>query len=397
MDAVLSKGSPEEAGLTTAGLARVDQALADLVAAKELAGVVTLVARHGKVVHRSAIGVKDVESGEALAHDTIFRIYSMTKPVTAVAMMILHDQGLWSPDDPIVKHLPEFAEVKVLGGAAPDHAPTLRELMTHTAGLGYGFDPNDATDAAYIAAGVWQAENLAEMTRRLATAPLAYQPGSRWRYSMSMDVQGAIIEKLSGQSLPDFMRSKIFQPLGMVDTDFYVPTAKLPRLATLYRWSKSRGLVVSEPLQGRHADRIPKLAGGGGGLFSTAADYARFAQMLLNKGELGGVRVISPQAVALMTANHLSDAIIASDPSVGLQKIRPGFGYGFNGAAYYDPALAGSKVGRGSYQWDGAAGTWFWIDPENDLLYVGLIQRMSPDGGPHMHKITQDLIADALA
>jgi CubicO group peptidase (beta-lactamase class C family) len=268
--------------------------------------------------------------------------------------------------------------------------------MTHTAGFGYGFDPNDATDAAYIAAGVWQAENLAEMTRRLATAPLAYQPGSRWRYSMSMDVQGAIIEKLSGQSLPNFMRSKIFQPLDMVDTDFFVPADKLPRLATLYRWSKSKGLVVSEPLQGRHADRIPNLPNGGGGLFSTAADYARFAQMLLNKGELGGQRIISPEAVALMTANHLSDEIIASDPSVGLQKIRAGFGYGFNGAAYYDPKLAGSKVGRGTYQWDGAAGTWFWIDPENDLLYVGLIQRMSPDGGPHMHKITQDLIGDAL-
>jgi CubicO group peptidase (beta-lactamase class C family) len=397
MDAVLSKGSPEEVGLTSAGLARVDQALADLVARKELAGVVTLVARHGKVVHRSAMGVKDIDTGEAVAHDTIFRIYSMTKPVTAAAMMILWDQGLWSPDDPIAKHLPEFAQVKVLGGAAPDHPPTMRELMTHTAGLGYGFDPNDPTDAAYVAAGVWQADNLAEMMRRLATAPLAYQPGSRWRYSIAMDVQGAIIEKLSGQSLPDFMRAKIFQPLDMVDTDFFVPADKMSRLATLYRWSGSRGLVVSEPLQGRHPDRVPKLPSGGGGLFSTAADYARFAQMLLNKGELGGVRIISPEAVALMTANHLSDEIIASDPSVGLQKIRAGFGYGFNGAVFYDPAQAGSKVGRGSYQWDGAAGTWFWIDPENDLLYVGLIQRMSPEGGPHMHNITQDLIGDALA
>jgi CubicO group peptidase (beta-lactamase class C family) len=396
MDAVLSRGSPEDVGLSTAGLAKVDQALANLVAAKELAGVVTLVARHGKVVRRSAMGLKDLETGEPLAHDTIFRIYSMTKPVTAVAMMILHDRGLWSPDDPIAKHLPEFANVTVIGGAAPDHAPTMRELMTHTAGLGYGFDPNDPTDAAYIAAGVWQAETLAEMTARLATAPLAYQPGSRWRYSMSMDVQGAIIEKLSGQILPDFMRDTIFRPLDMVDTDFFVPAEKLSRLATLYRWSKTKGLTVSEPLQGRHPDRIPKLAGGGGGLFSTAADYARFAQMLLNKGELGGVRIVSPEAVTLMTANQLSDEIINGGFGVGLQQIRPGFGYGFNGAVHYDPAQAGSKVGRGSYQWDGAAGTWFWIDPENDLLYVGLIQRMSPDGGPHMHKITQDLIGEAL-
>ena len=396
MDAALSSGSPEDVGLSAAGLAKVDQALAELITARELAGVVTLVARRGKVVHRSVMGVKDLESGEPLDHDTIFRIYSMTKPVTAVAMMILHDQGLWSPDDPIARHLPEFADVKVIGGATPDHAPTMRELMTHTAGLGYGFDPNDATDAAYIAAGVWQAENLAEMSRRVASAPLAYQPGSRWRYSLSMDVQGAVIEKLSGQSLPDFMRDRIFRPLDMVDTDFFVPTEKLPRLATLYRWSKTRGLVVSEPLQGRHPDRIPKLAGGGGGLFSTASDYGRFAQMLLSKGELGGTRILSPEAVALITANHLSDEILGGGFGVGLQQIRPGFGHGFNGAVHYDPAQAGSKVGRGSYQWDGAAGTWFWIDPENELLYVGLIQRMSPDGGPHMHKITQDLIGEAL-
>jgi len=406
MSEVLSDAKPEEVGLTPAGLARVDHAIGEMIAAKELAGAVTLVARHGKIVHRSAQGLKDIASGEPLALDTIFRIYSMTKPVTAVAMMILHDQGLWSPDDPIAKHLPEFEGVRVFTGLGADgallteaagHPPTLRELLTHTAGFRYGFDPQDPLDAAYIASGVWTSTSLAEMMRRLATLPLGYQPGTKWLYSLSMDVQGAIIEKLSGQTLPDFMRERIFKPLGMVDTDFFVPAEKAPRLATLYHHSKSKGLsVMDRPLLGRDASKIPGLPSGGGGLFSTAADYARFAQMLLNKGSLGGVRILEPASVALMTANHLSDEILGGGHGVGLQQIRPGYGYGFNGAVFHDPPAAGSRVGRGTYQWDGAAGTWFWVDPEHHLLYVGLIQRMAEDGAPHLQAITQQLIAEAM-
>jgi CubicO group peptidase (beta-lactamase class C family) len=393
MGGVLTDAAPETVGLSAAGLARVDAALAGLIAEGRLAGAVTLVARHGKVVHRARLGVKDLESGEPLSDDTIFRIYSMTKPVMAVAMMILHDQGLWSPDDPVAKHLPPFEGVTGPGG----RAPTMRELMTHTAGLSYGFDPNDPVDKAYIAADVWKAPDLAEMMRRIASAPLAYEPGTAWRYSIAMDVQGAIVERLSGQSLPDFMRARIFEPLGMADTDFYVPAEKMPRLATLYRASKSRGLVVMDPpLAGRDARRIPKLPSGGGGLFSTAGDYARLAQMLLNRGELGGVRILSEAAVALMTANHISDTIMAGGFGVGQQMIRPGFGYGFNGAVFVDPERAGSRVGRGTYQWDGAAGTWFWIDPEHDILFVGLIQLIAPTGAPPVQAMTQDLMADAI-
>ena len=396
MDRVLGEGSAAEAGLSADGLAGVDAALGELIAAGELAGASLLIARRGQVVHRSIQGLKNLATGEALARDTIFRIYSMTKPVTAAAMMVLWDQGLWSPDDPIAKHLPEFADVTVLGGGPPAHAPTMRELMTHTAGLGYGFDPNEPTDAAYIAVGVWQAGDLAEMMRRLASAPLAYDPGTKWRYSIAMDVQGAIIERLSGQSLPDFMRERIFSPLGMIDTDFFVPEGKMARLAITYRHSKTKGLVeVDQPLFGRDATRIPKIASGGGGLFSTLDDYARFAQMLLGKGELGGVRVLSADAVALMTANHLPDELMAGGYGVGHQPIRPGFGHGFNGAVFVDPALAGSTVGRGTYQWDGAAGTWFWIDPENELVFVGLIQRMD-ERSPGCQALTQMLVAEAL-
>ena len=353
-----------------------------------------MLARGGQVAHRALLGLKDIAAAEPLARDTIFRIYSMTKPITAAAMMILWDQGLWSPDDPIARRLPEFDGVRLLDDSAPDHTPTMRELMTHTAGLGYGFDPNDRVDAAYIAAGVWQAENLAQMMRRIASAPLAYAPGTQWRYSIAMDVQGAIIEKLSGQSLPDFMRARRSAPLGMVDTDFYVPAEKAARLAKLYRKSKTRGLEAARPHAGDGPGRITKIAGGGGGLFSTIDDYARFAQMLLGKGELGGVRILSSEAVATMTANHISEEIMAGGYGVGHQPIRPGFGYGFNGAVFTDPALAGSKVGRGTYQWDGAAGTWFWIDPANDLVFVGMIQRSTSAAA---QRITLALIAEALA
>jgi CubicO group peptidase (beta-lactamase class C family) len=406
MGEALVQARPEDVGLSTEGLKRLDGKLADLIAEGHLAGVVTLVARRGRIVHRSVQGLKDLASRTPLAHDTLFRIYSMTKPVTGAAMMILYDEGRWRPDDPIARHLPEFEGVKVMTGVGADgalqttaaeHAPTVGELLTHTAGFSYGFDPQNPLDAAYIAAGVWGSADLAEMSKRLATLPLAYQPGSKWLYSLSMDLQGAIVERLTGQTLPDFMRDRIFRPLGMNDTDFYVPADKMSRLATLYRHSTAKGLEVMErPLLGRDASRIPKIASGGGGLYSTAADYARFAQMLLNHGELDGVRLISEAAARLMMSNHLSDAILAGGHGVGLQKIRPGYGHGFDGAVFHDPPAAGSRVGRGTYQWDGAAGTWFWVDPENDLMFVGLIQRMSEENSLHLQALTQDLLADAL-
>ena len=390
---------PEALGVSSEGLAKIDRLLADTIAAGQLPGAVTLVMRKGKVIHQSAQGVKNLASGEPLSLDTIFTIFSMTKPVTAVAMMMLHEQGLWSPSDPIAQHLPEFAAVKGPDGAAPDHAPTMGELMTHTAGFGYGvgLGPFDTVDAAYIASGVWQAPDLAEMARRVAAAPLAYQPGTRWRYSLAMDLQGAVIERLTGESLPDFMRSRIFAPLGMVDTDFYVPAEKQPRMATVYHMYGATELtLLDHPLFRRDGREVPKLASGGGGLFSTAMDYARFAQALLNGGELDGARILQPASVALMTANHLSPALLDGGFSAGVHRIRPGYGYGFNGAVIYDPALAGASAGAGTYQWDGAAGTWFWIDPVNELVFIGMIQRMLQDGMPRFQELTQALIADAL-
>ena len=403
MDPVPTPAAPESVGLSPAGLARIDALIAEQIAARQLPGAVMLVARHGKLVHRSVQGLKTLATGEALAADTIFPIFSMTKPVTAAAMMVLHDWGLWSPDDPIAKHLPEFADVQGPDGAAPDHAPTLRELMTHTAGFGYaiGFGPFDTTDKAYLAADIWGAGGLAEFVRRVATAPLAYQPGTQFRYSLSMDLQGAIIEKLTGRSLPTFMREILFAPLGMVDTDFHVPAGKQARLATLYHMYGATELTVLDaPGFKRDGLAMPTLPSGGGGLYSTADDYARFAQMLLNKGalggELGGARVLSPEAVAMMTSNHLPQALIDHGFIAGAQSVGPGRGYAFNGAVFFDPAAAKVPVGAGTYQWDGAGGAWFWVDPENDLLFVGLIGRMMQEGMTLYQLETQKLIAEAM-
>jgi CubicO group peptidase (beta-lactamase class C family) len=399
MDDILSRTTPEAVGLSTAELTKIDEMMARIVDDGQLAGVATLVARHGRVAHRSVTGFKDLATREPLTFDTIFRIFSMTKPVTAAAMMVLYDQGLWALDDPIADHLPEFSELKGPGGAPLDHPPTMRELMTHTAGFGYGIGPgpHDETDAAYIAAGVWQAEDLADFVRRVAAVPLAYQPGGRWRYSLSMDLQGAVIERLSGLSLVNFMRANIFGPLGMVDTDFFVPTEKLPRLATLYHMYFVNELtVLDHPGFARDPRIVPKIASGGGGLYATLIDYARFAQMLLNKGELGGVRILNETSAQLMMTNHLSEAIMVAGVVAGMQRIGPGRGYAFNGAVFNDPAAAGSRVGRGTYQWDGASGVWFWIDPQNELLFIGMVQRMMQEGMPRLQDLTQAMIYEAL-
>ena len=401
----MSEAAPEAVGLSAAGLAAIDAALQAEVDSGALAGVVTLVARHGQVAHVRAMGVADLASGEPLKTDSIFRVYSMTKPVTGAAMMILYDEGRWAPDDPIARHLPAFAGVKVLAGTAadgspilaePEHAPTMRELMTHTAGLSYGFSELPI-DKLYQGAKVWQSASLAEFAAKVAALPLAYQPGTKWLYSLSMDIQGAIIEALSGQSLSDFMQSRMFRPLGMVDTGFWLPQEKKPRLATLYRTSTSRGLApVERALLPTNYFEPPAVPSGGGGLVSTARDYARFAQMLLNKGELDGVRILSPAAVAMMSSNHLAPELMSGAFGVGAQQMRPGFGHGFDCAVFTDPVLTGLPVGKGTFQWDGAAGTWFWIDPVNDVVFVGMIQRMAQHERTNCQQLTQKLKAGAI-
>jgi CubicO group peptidase (beta-lactamase class C family) len=406
----LPTAAPAEVGLSPEGLARLDEALQAYVDAGVLAGVSTLVARHGRVVHTRILGVDDVATGKPLTPDTLFRIFSMTKPVTAVAMTILHDRGLWDLDDPIAKHLPEFEGVRVFAGfddagspvlEAPEHALTVRELLTHTAGFSYGSDPENAVDAFYAKADVMSSPDLAEFSRRMASLPLNYQPGTKWLYSLSVDLQGALIERLSGQPLGEFFAENIFGPLGMTDTAFFTDPSKIDRRATLYYTGPDPATgqpltleAVSNPLL-PDFEREPAMPAGGAGLLSTIGDYARFAHAILGRGELDGVRIVSAEGIELMTSNHVSDAILAGGFGVGRQSLRPGTGFGFDGMVFTDPALAGSPVGRGTYQWDGAAGTWFWVDPTNEVVFVGMIQLLSPTG-PALQAETQELVAAAL-
>jgi CubicO group peptidase (beta-lactamase class C family) len=292
----LTVNKPESVGFSSERLERLHALIQGEVDQKQLAGAVTILARHGKVVEYRTYGVRDIATASPVTKDTIFRAYSMTKPVTGVAMMILYEQGKWLPSDPISKFIPEFAHLKVFKGVDaegkmilvdPDHAPTMRELMSHTAGFTYGSMGNTVVDQMVRDAKVMQSENLQEMIDKLAKLPLLYQPGKGWTYSLSMDIQGYIVEKLSGKPLPEFMRDNIFTPLGMKDTGFYVPAEKRNRFATNYKGTPDGGITPTAADGGAPADyaKEPTMPSGGGGLVTTIEDYYRFASMLANGGE----------------------------------------------------------------------------------------------------------------
>jgi CubicO group peptidase (beta-lactamase class C family) len=406
--AELPEVKPEAVGFSSERLARLESAMQRAIDQKQLAGGVTLLARHGKIAEFKVYGQRDLASGKPVEKDTIFRIFSMTKPVTSVAMMILYEEGKWDPQDPISKYIPEFANLKVFKGVDangtiatedPLHAPTMRELMTHTAGFSYG-SGTTAADKMYNEKGVLHSASLNEMIEKLATIPLIYQPGTRWVYSTSVDIQGYIVEKLSGQTLPEFFREKIFEPLGMRDTGFFVPAEKMERFATLYQWDqKSQSLVPgAASALGIDYSKEPGMASGGGGLVSTARDYSRFAEMLVSGGELDGVPILGPETVKLMSANHLPPTLLGTD--VGMKfwgNLRYGFGYGYDVGVVIDPGLADVPAPKGTYWWDGAAGTWFWVDPVNDIIFVGMVQRLG--GGPFvggMQEIARATVYQAL-
>ncbi len=384
-------------------LADVDAALQPLVKSGQLSGAVMVIYRGGRLIHASALGQRDLASATPMTIDTIFRAYSMTKPVTAVAMMILYDEGKWRLEDPVAKFLPEFADIKVFKGMgsdgkpileAPASPPTMGQLMTQTAGFSYGF-AQGYVDDRYRAADIWSAANMDDFVRRIAAIPLAYQPGTQWRYSVSVDLQGAIVERLSGKKLGDFMRERIFEPLGMDDTGFFVPPAKWSRLASLYGWADDRLQQIPSPFAMTFAAE-PAFASGGGGLVTTAGDYARFGRMLLGKGALDGARVLSAASAEAIMTSHLPPALIPRGFGIGFQGLRPGYEYGFDGVVVTDPAAAHVAVGRGTYLWDGAAGTWFWVDPENQLVFVGMVQRLMGPGFPSLQPLAQGAVRTAL-
>jgi CubicO group peptidase (beta-lactamase class C family) len=386
--------TPESVGLSSEALAKMDEGMQGLVDKHHLAGIVTLVARHGKVVQHKAYGMQDLQSQTPMRPDTIARIYSMTKPVTGVAMMMLYEEGKWRPSDPIAKHIPEFANLKVYGGVdgsgapilqAPAHAPTMAELMSHTAGFTYGLFGNTPVDKLYQTDPPLNAPSLKAFIDRMAALPLLYQPGERWVYSVSVDIQGYLVEKLSGQTFPDFLRTRIFEPLGMKDTAFFVPEEKLPRVATIYSWRPADN-ALGPDRRDPQISTPPLLPSGGGGLYSTAADYFRFAQMLLDGGQLDGKRLLKTTTVEMMRTNVLSDQVLNSKSGIGQAVFSPAQGFGYDVAVVLDPPAAKRQVGKGSYWWWGAAGTWFWIDPANDVVMVGIIQRRSGVPGAANHE-----------
>jgi CubicO group peptidase (beta-lactamase class C family) len=402
----LPLAKPESVGLSSEALARMDVGMQGLIDKQHLAGIVTLVARHGKVVQYKAYGMQDLQSRTPMRTDTIARIYSMTKPVTGVAMMMLYEEGKWRPSDPIAKHIPEFANLKVYAGVdasgapilqAPAHPPTMAELMSHTAGFTYGLFGNTPVDKLYQTDPPLNAPSLKAFIDRMAQLPLLYQPGERWVYSVSVDIQGYLVEKLSGKTFPEFLRTRIFEPLGMKDTAFFVPEEKLPRVASIYSWRASENALVPDR-RDPDISKPPRLPSGGGGLYSTAADYFRFAQMLLNGGQLDGKRLLKSSTVEMMRTNILSEQVLNSKSGIGQAVFSPAQGFGYDVAVVMDPAAAKRQVGKGSYWWWGAAGTWFWIDPTNDVVMVGIIQRRNNVPGVANHEdISRAVVTEALA
>jgi CubicO group peptidase (beta-lactamase class C family) len=402
--------SPESVGFDSVRLKKLDTAMAKAVSDGRVAGMTTLLARHGKVVSFNTYGKASLASGAPMQKDAIFRIYSMTKPVTGVAMMILFEEGKWRLDDPVTRYIPEFKNLKVMVKADKDgkitevedmkRPPTMREIMSHTAGFGYGLGDEHPVDKLYREKQVLGSANLKEMVDRTATIPLMYQPGTNWSYSSVVDIQGYIVERLTGQKFGDFLAQRVFQPLKMNDTGFYTGPAKASRLAAVYAFDKEQNRIVEakELFSGGMPDytKPPVMESGGGGLVSTTMDYARFSQMILNKGELDGVRILSPASVELMGTNVIpKNVLLNTNGSVGL-RFNEAVGFGLDFMVVNDARKAGSLQGDGTLSWGGAAGTWFWVDPTNDVIFVGMIQRMGGSGGDDLGTQARTLTYQAL-
>lgn len=381
--------SPEALGFDSRRLADLDGYMSGMVEAGLVAGTSTLLMRHGQIAAFTTFGHARLGDEASLARDAIFRIYSMTKPVTGVAMMILFEQGLWRLDDPITDHLPEFKGQNVYAGLADDgtmrtvpaeRPPTMRELMSHTAGFGYGLFDIHPIERAYREAGVMTADSHQQFVDRAARIPLMFQPGTEWFYSIAADLQAVVVERLTGMAFGDFLRTRIFAPLGMVDTGFQVPADQVHRLAEMYSDDGAGGLKVTTmafDMPINDYTRPPRFEGGGGGLVSTAIDYARFCQMVLNRGQLDGVRILKPETIDLMATNMVPEAVLNRFNPLRLLPFNPALTFGLDFAITEDPKRLGLSEGKGTLSWGGGGGTWFWIDPENDVVFVGLIQRMA--------------------
>jgi CubicO group peptidase (beta-lactamase class C family) len=394
-----------EHGFSAERLARVDRCFDRYVAEGKLPGYLAVVTRHGEVVHVGQGGLRDVEAGLPVGADTRWRIYSMTKPVTSVAAMMLFERGEFELTDPISRWLPEFASPRVYvkgSAAAPGTVPAVEpirvwHLLTHTAGLTYGFHHAHAVDEIYRRAGYeWgfpEGRDLAGTVADYAALPLVHQPGAEWNYSVATDVLGRLVEVVSGQPLDEFFAEHIFRPLGMADTGFWTDS---DQLAALYSPEPGTRRLVRSPM-GPAASRPPAVLSGGGGLVSTAYDYHRFTQMLLRRGSLDGVRLLSPRTVDLMTANHLPGDLESFGRPLFSETSYAGVGFGLGFSVTVDPVAAKSLGPAGEYAWGGAASTAFWVDPVNDLtalFFTQLLPSSTYPIRPQLRTLTYQALVD---
>jgi CubicO group peptidase (beta-lactamase class C family) len=392
---------PEKVGLSSARLKRLDEVMKRrYVDAGYLPGLLTYVYRKGQLAHTSLCGHMDLERGKTMREDAIFRIYSMSKPITAVALMMLMEEGLIGLDDAVHTHIPEWQDLAVYASGTPSILPTdapsymttpvqrpmkVIDLATHTSGLTYGFTMRTAVDAAYRRAKVVDRQTpggLSEMIDQLAKIPLDFSPGTAWNYSVAIDVLGYLVEKLSGVSFGEFLRTRLFEPLGMHDTAFYTPEDKIKRFASCYQPDDGgQGLKLQD--DGRESAlyaRPPKLESGGGGLVSTAHDYLRFCRMMLSGGTLDGAQILSPKTVALFSLNYLPDGREIADmafPGMFSESGYAGVGFSLGCGVNVNAAKTRLPGSLGEYFWGGAAATAFWIDPKEELTVVFMTQVMS--------------------
>jgi CubicO group peptidase (beta-lactamase class C family) len=392
-----ASGTPESAGMSEARLRRIEDHLKrSYIDNGRFPCTRTLVCRRGKVVHSALQGLADVERNIPVKDDTIFRIYSMTKPITSVAFMMLVEEGGVALDEPVAKHIPEWRDLAVyvsgmpMLGLPPDSWPKfitrpaarpmqIVDLLRHTSGLTYGFQNRTNVDAAYRSMKLGEigfAGTLRSMIEGLATVPLEFSPGEAWNYSVSTDVLGYLIQKISGKPFEQFLKERIFDPLGMVDTAFYVPADKAHRLAACYSADGRGGKVLQDDPRTSPFLKSPSFVSGGGGLLSTAADYLQFCGMLLGRGALGNTRLLSPKTLALMTTNHLPRGKTLPELSLSLfsEATYDGVGFGLGFAVTIDPARTLLPGSPGEFWWGGAAATSFWIDPAEDLAVIFMTQ-----------------------
>jgi CubicO group peptidase (beta-lactamase class C family) len=395
-----------EVGFDAGRLGRIDRHFDRYVNDGRLAGYLVSVARHGKVVHLSTSGQRDLESGLPVEVDTLWRMYSMTKPITSVAALMLYEEGLLELTDPISRWLPAFAEPRVFqGGAGPSMVtrPAMEpirvwHLLTHTAGLTYGFHYAHPVDAAYRAAGLeWgspRGMDLAGVCDLYASLPLLFDPGTEWNYSVATDVLGRLVEVVSGQSLDAFFAERIFEPLGMTDAGFHVEEARADRMAALYRPDAQRKAI---PLDGRAILHPPAMLSGGGGLAASARDYHRFTEMLRRRGELDGARLLGPRTVDFMASNHLpggADLEHFGRP-LHAESSFAGVGFGLGFSVDLSPVTGKVLASPGVYGWGGAASTTFWVDPVEDLTVQFLTQLLPSSTHPIRPQLKQ-LVYQAL-